>query len=81
MTEKNKAATRSAAEAQLEGCPLPASLVARTLLMRSWVALLCKAVRSSDEATEPAITKSFQLEIAAKPRTLSVTLAWKLRTT
>jgi hypothetical protein len=40
MTEKNSVATMSAAEAQLVGCPLPASLVARTLSILSSVALL-----------------------------------------
>src|SRR5574341_1843449 len=48
MTEKNSAATMSAAEQQLEGCPLPASEVARTLSMRRCVALLAiAAIRAS----------------------------------
>jgi hypothetical protein len=35
MTEKNRVATMSAAEQQLVGWPLPASVVARTLRIRS----------------------------------------------
>jgi hypothetical protein len=66
MTEKNKAATISAAEAQLEGWPLPASLVARTLLMRSWVALLCKALSNSGEAAKPAMDDPFRIEITTR---------------
>jgi hypothetical protein len=34
MTEKNRVATMSAAEQQLVGCPLPASVVDRTLRIR-----------------------------------------------
>jgi hypothetical protein len=40
MMEKKSAATMSAAEQQLEGWPLPATLVERTLSMRKCVALL-----------------------------------------
>src|SRR5689334_8237360 len=39
MTEKKSVATMSAAEQQLDGWPLPASLVERTLSIRSWAAL------------------------------------------
>jgi hypothetical protein len=59
MTEKNRAATMSAAEQQLEGWPLPASLVARTLSIRSCVALLCSAVSNSGEVVELAIGTPF----------------------
>src|SRR5256712_6545414 len=38
MTEKNRVAAMSAAEQQLVGCPLPASVVERTLRIRSRVA-------------------------------------------
>jgi hypothetical protein len=38
MTAKNNAATISAAEQQLDGCPLPAAVVARTLAIRRVVA-------------------------------------------
>ena len=54
ITEKNRTATMSAAEQQLEGCPLPASVVAFTLSMRRCVALLAKAVRRSGVAVEAA---------------------------
>src|SRR5215213_5075718 len=59
MTEKNKVATMSAAEQQLDGCPLPASLVARTLSILSSVALLCNAVRMSGEAVVLGIGTPF----------------------
>ena len=68
MTEKNNVATMSAADAQLDGCPLPASLVARTLSIRSWVALFCKAVSSSDEVTEPAMDSPFSGAMDVKLR-------------
>src|SRR5512146_454014 len=55
MTEKKRAATISAAEQQLEGWPLPASLVDRTLSMRKCVALLCSAVNCSWDNVEPAM--------------------------
>src|SRR5829696_7279919 len=61
ITEKNKVATISAAEQQLDGWPLPASLVARTLLIRSSVALLCNAVRMSGEAVGLAIGTPFEI--------------------
>ena len=44
----------SAAEQQLEGCPLPASVVAFTLSMRRCVALLANAIRRSGVAVEAA---------------------------
>jgi hypothetical protein len=59
MTEKKRAATMSAAEQQLDGCPLPASLVARTLSIRSCVALFCSSVSNSGEAVELAIGTPF----------------------
>lgn len=62
MTEKNNAATMSAADAQLDGWPLPASLVARTLLMRSWVALLRRVLSNSGEAAKPAMGDPFAIE-------------------
>jgi hypothetical protein len=62
MTEKKRAATMSAAEQQLEGCPLPASLVARTLSIRSCVALFCSSVSNSGEAVELAIGTPFGIE-------------------
>jgi len=49
----------SAAEQQLDGCPLPASLVARTLSIRSCVALFCSSVSTSGEAVELAIGTPF----------------------
>jgi hypothetical protein len=52
ITEKNKTATMSAAEQQLEGCPLPASLVALTLSIRRCVALLARVVRRSGVTAE-----------------------------
>jgi hypothetical protein len=61
MTEKKSAATISAAEQQLEGWPLPASVVARTLSIRSWVALLCNSVSNSGEAAELAIKTPFEM--------------------
>jgi hypothetical protein len=59
MTEKKRAATMSAAEQQLDGCPLPASLVARTLSIRRCVALFCSSVSNSGEAVELAIGTPF----------------------
>jgi hypothetical protein len=59
MMEKKRVATMSAAEQQLDGCPLPASLVARTLSIRSCVALFCSSVSNSGEAVELAIGTPF----------------------
>src|SRR5215472_4143179 len=42
MTEKKRAATISAADAQLVGCPLPAAVVARMESIRKRVALSCR---------------------------------------
>jgi hypothetical protein len=47
ITEKNSVATISAAEAQLVGCPLPASVVARIEWIRSRVARFPRAATSS----------------------------------
>src|SRR5688572_30737188 len=44
ITAKKSTATMSAAEQQLDGCPLPASEVARTLSIRRVVALFWSAV-------------------------------------
>ncbi len=52
MTEKKRAATRSAAEQQLEGWPLPASLVDRTLSMRRCVAAFRRAATCSCEGVD-----------------------------
>src|SRR5437867_1376372 len=58
ITAKNNAATMSAAEQQLDGCPLPASVVARTLSIRRVVALFCSAVISCrvDTLGEPILS-------------------------
>jgi hypothetical protein len=63
MTEKNSAATISAAEQQLDGCPLPASLVARTLSIRSCVALFCSSASNSGWVVELAIGTPFGIWI------------------
>src|SRR6476660_2850924 len=63
MTEKKSAATISAAEQQLEGCPLPASVVARTLSIRSCVALFCNAASKSSETVELAIGAPFGIRM------------------
>src|SRR4029077_13831814 len=63
MTEKNSAATISAAEQQLDGCPLPASLVARTLSIRRCVALFCSSASNSGEVVELAIGTPFGIWI------------------
>ena len=48
ITEKKRVATISAAEQQLVGCPLPASVVERTLSIRSRAALCVRiAIRAS----------------------------------
>jgi hypothetical protein len=61
MTEKKRAATISAAEQQLDGCPLPASLVARTLSILSCVALFCSSVSTSGEGVALAIGTPFRI--------------------
>jgi hypothetical protein len=72
MTEKNRAATMSAAEQQLDGCPLPASVVARTLSILSCVALFCSSASTSGEAVELAIGTPFGIWIPRIRRTLLV---------
>src|SRR5512143_202917 len=67
MTEKKRAATISAAEQQLEGWPLPASLVDRTLSMRKCVALLCSAVNCSWDNVEPAMPSPLCCPAAKQP--------------
>jgi hypothetical protein len=60
MTEKKSVATMSAAEQQLDGWPLAASDVARTLSIRSCVALLWRALRDSGDRAALAIGTPFR---------------------
>lgn len=53
--EKKSAATISAAEQQLDGWPLPAVLVERTLSMRRCVAAFRNAVSCSGDNVDPAM--------------------------
>src|SRR5215469_7001979 len=56
MTEKKRAATISAADAQLVGCPLPAAVVARMESIRKRVALSCRISMSlTGTATDAVI--------------------------
>src|SRR5690349_24585995 len=47
MTEKNKVATISAADVELVGCPLPASVVSRMLSILRFAALLASTVSNA----------------------------------
>ena len=54
ISAKNRVATMSAAEQQLDGWPLPASDVARTDSMRSRAAMVCSAGTSDDLSADTA---------------------------
>src|SRR6185436_14588143 len=64
ISAKNSAATRSAAEQQLVGCPLPASEVDLTESIRNWVAVFFNAGINEDRSRDKGNSGENEISIA-----------------